>query len=131
MSLLCFTNIPVAGANTMPRTVDVVTATGALEQPDYNAPALYQGSGELLQGRCRETGFTLVDAGNTVYYAGLMGCNMASPECCPWAVATATSSSAGKDNVAYAFPQPTASNLARLAKCADDYYSISGGCCPM
>ncbi|KAK4239475.1 hypothetical protein C8A03DRAFT_32427 [Achaetomium macrosporum] len=123
------------------QTVDVVTATGALEQPDYNAQPLYQGTGELLQGCCSETGFTLVDAGNTVFYAGLMGCNMASHECCPWAVATATSSSAGaatdvagvnvQDNVGYDFSQPANGNMAQLAKCADDYYSISGGCCPI
>jgi hypothetical protein len=105
-----------------------VTATGAIEQPNYGGQPIYQGSGELLRGECSETDFTLVDEGSTVYYAGFMGCIKDKPECCPWAVATATAEA--QDNRAYDFPTPVNNDLARLASCANDYYSISGGCCP-
>jgi hypothetical protein len=113
----------------------VVTATGALQQPDYNGQPNYLGSGQLLQGACTQTDFTLVDASSTVYYAGFQGCVKDRPECCPWAVdmaATEVPPSAGGGNAqdTYDFPKPVNQDMAVLAKCADDYYSISGGCCP-
>ncbi|KAK4148480.1 hypothetical protein C8A00DRAFT_19695 [Chaetomidium leptoderma] len=117
-------------------TVDVVTATGAIRQPNYAGQPNYQGSGELLKGPCTATSFTQVDASSTVYYAGFVGCAKDRPECCPWAVATTgtpVSGGAGandKDNSGYDFPTPVNNDLAQLASCADDYYSISGGCCP-
>ncbi|KAL2135017.1 hypothetical protein VTI74DRAFT_10054 [Chaetomium olivicolor] len=112
-------------------TVKVVTATGALKnQPDYAGEPSYKGTGDLLKGPCSQTDFTLVDAGSTVYYAGFMGCNKDRPECCPWAVATSTYASDAQGNRPYDFPKPINGDLAQLAKCADDYYSISGGCCP-
>ncbi|KAK3298138.1 uncharacterized protein B0H64DRAFT_65970 [Chaetomium fimeti] len=119
--------------------VDVVRATGAIRQPDYDEPPQYQGEGELLKGACSQTDFTLVDGGNTVYYGGFVGCVNDRPECCPWAVATPASVVSGsaatngpavnaRDNID--FPSPVNNDLAVLASCADDYYSISGGCCP-
>jgi hypothetical protein len=129
------------GANRESRTVKVVTATGALQQPNYAGQPNYKGTGDLLQGPCSSTGFTLVDASSTVYYAGFVGCNKDRPECCPWAVAStgttpapgAATDAAGanaKDSNSYDFPRPANNDLAQLASCADDYYSISGGCCP-
>ncbi|EAQ90025.1 hypothetical protein CHGG_06644 [Chaetomium globosum CBS 148.51] len=120
-------------------TVDVVRATGAIQQPNYGQPPQYQGEGELLKGPCSQTDFTLVDAGSTVYYGGFVGCVNDRPECCPWAVGTPASAAAGsattdgaainaRDNTD--FPTPVNGDLAVLASCADDYYSISGGCCP-
>ncbi|KAK3901972.1 hypothetical protein C8A05DRAFT_15909 [Staphylotrichum tortipilum] len=116
-------------------TVKVTTAPGALKQPNFNAAPNYSGTGELLKGPCSSTSFTLVDATSTVYYAGFIGCNRDRPECCPWSVAQqgvaaggAATNSAG--NLLYDLPKPANSDLAQLASCADDYYSISGGCCP-
>lgn len=124
----------------MPRTVEVVTATEDIPQPNYGGQPSYQGNGALLQGACAETGFTRVDAGNTIYFAGFMGCINDRPECCPWAVATPTGESAGRatdaagvnvqDPLGYDFPKPLNKDLTKLASCAEDYYSISGGCCP-
>ncbi|KAK0655116.1 hypothetical protein B0T16DRAFT_450855 [Cercophora newfieldiana] len=117
-------------------TVDIVTATGQpapseIVQPNYSG-------GELLKGECTKTDFTLVDAGSTVYFAGFNGCNGERPECCPWPVATTSAATtAGGTNqdtgnhIGFDFPQPQDSNQATLASCADDYYSISGGCCPV
>jgi hypothetical protein len=121
------------------RKVKVVRATGAIQQPNYGQEPEYQGEGELLKGPCSQTDFTLVDAGNTVYYGGFVGCVNDRPECCPWAVATPASAVSGsaatggpavnaRDNID--FPSPVNSDLAVLVSCADDYYSISGGCCP-
>ena len=113
----------------------MTTAPGALQQPNYNAAPNYQGTGELLKGPCSSTSFTLIDASSTIYYAGFIGCNRDRPECCPWSVAQqgvaaggAATDSAG--NVVYDLPKPANSDLKQLASCADDYYSISGGCCP-
>lgn len=124
----------------MSRTVDVVTATGDLSRPDYDGEPSYKGTGALLDGECAQTGFTRVDAGNTIYFAGFMGCINDRPECCPWPVATATSGSTGpatdaagvnvQDNIVYDFPMPVSNDLAQLVSCAEDYYSVSGGCCP-
>lgn len=123
------------------RTVHVVTATGALQNQNYNGQPDYKGTGALLQGPCSTADFTLVDAGSTVYFAGFLGCVGNRPECCPWPVATATAATAGlapastgvnvQDNRPYNFPVPTASAMAQLSSCADDYYSISGQCCPV
>ncbi|KAJ4298420.1 hypothetical protein N0V88_003450 [Collariella sp. IMI 366227] len=111
-------------------TIKVVTATGGLNPPDYAGQPNYRGTGDLLKGPCTQTDFTLVDAGNTVYYAGFQGCNKDRPDCCPWAVATSTFTTDAQNNRLYDFPRPADGALAELASCADDYYSISGGCCP-
>jgi hypothetical protein len=120
------------------RSVKVVTASGDLPQPNYSGKPDYSGQGDLLQGACTQTGFTQVDAGGTVYFAGFVGCIKDKPECCPYAVdmakagSTATAGGNAQDmgNLGFDFPQPASSELAVQAKCADDYYSISGGCCP-
>ncbi|KAK0633755.1 hypothetical protein B0T14DRAFT_81012 [Immersiella caudata] len=121
--------------------VDIVTATGQPPSPSQLAQPNYKGAGQLLKGECTKTDFTLVDAGSTVYFAGFNGCNGERPECCPWQVATMSASPlattmAGTNqdtgnHIGFDFPQPQDSNQATLASCADDYYSISGGCCPV
>ncbi|KAK1758331.1 hypothetical protein QBC47DRAFT_440933 [Echria macrotheca] len=118
-------------------TVDIVTATGPQSTPVIGPPE-YKGTGRLLTGDCTETDFTLVDAGSTVYFAGFNGCNGDRPECCPFSVAT-TAAPAPTDgtnadtgnHIGFDFPQPANKDQALLANCADDYYSISGGCCPV
>ena len=115
-------------ALTFSSSVKVVRATAPLEQPNYAAGPNYKGSGELLKGPCSSTAFTQVDASSTVFYAGFVGCDQARPECCPWAVASTGTNV--QDNVAYDLPKPANGDLAVLASCADDHYSISGGCCP-
>jgi len=110
-------------------TVDVVRATGAIQQPNYAGQPNYVGTGGLLEGPCSNTGFTQVDAGSTVYYGGFVGCVMDRPECCPWTVATPAATSAAGIDAAINFPQPANGDMG-VPKCADDYYSISGGCCP-
>lgn len=122
------------------RTVDIVTATGQPPPTPIPEPN-YSGAGKLLKGVCTKTDFTLVDAGSTVYFAGFNGCNGDRPECCPWPVATTlasapTTTAAGTNqdtgnHIGFDFPQPRDSNQATLASCADDYYSVSGGCCPV
>ena len=117
-----------------------MTATGQPEPPALVSEPNYKGAGELLRGECTETDFTLVDAGSTVYFAGFNGCNGDRPQCCPWPVATTSAPSpeaTGGTNqdtgnhIGFDFPQPEDANQVVMAKCADDYYSISGGCCPM
>lgn len=120
------------------QTVKVVTFTGS-QPPPSAAPINFKGSGELLVGECTTTDFTLVDAGSTVYFAGFHGCNGDRPQCCPWSVATTTepppvtggTNADLANRIGFDFPQPADKNQAVLANCADDYYSISGGCCPV
>lgn len=127
------------------RTVNVVTVTGKLENPDYDGRPNYDGTGALLSGGCTETDFTLVDAGSTMFYAGFVGCIKDKPECCPWpvstqadgAIAAAQTEAAGSGNgdkirnLGFDYPQPADQKLVQMASCASDYYSISGGCCPV
>ncbi|KAK4133475.1 hypothetical protein BT67DRAFT_382592 [Trichocladium antarcticum] len=122
------------------RTVKVITATTSRKEPDYAGQPNYKGQGDLLRGPCSQTGFTQVDAGNTVYYAGFVGCIRDRPECCPYAVDTAMGSAQATDaagiqvqdnkDLGFDFPQPVSSDSGMQTKCAEDYYSISGGCCP-
>jgi hypothetical protein len=94
-----------------------------------------------LKGECTKTDFTLVDAGSMVYFAGFNGCNGGRPVCCPWQVATTphlcrlqlqTGRTKTREIASeFDFLQPQDSNRATLASCADDYYPISGGCCPV
>lgn len=122
------------------RTVKVITATTSRKEPDYAGQPNYKGEGDLLQGPCSQTGFTQVDAGSTVYYAGFVGCIRDRPECCPYAVETAMASAQATDaagiqvqdnkDLGFDFPQPVSSDSGMQTKCAEDYYSISGGCCP-
>ncbi|KAK3364451.1 hypothetical protein B0T25DRAFT_514134 [Lasiosphaeria hispida] len=126
-------------AQITPPTVKVVTVAGSIEKPKQPAQPNYKGSGALLSGDCKKTAFTLVDAGSTAYWAGFNGCQGDKPECCPYTVATPTAAPAvntpgpdrsGGNALGFNFPQPADRKQAVLKNCADDYYSISGGCCP-
>lgn len=110
----------------------MVTVTTALPIPAYDGKADFPGHGDLLQGDCASTGFTLVDAGSTMYFAGYQGCIRDRPECCPWDVKTGGLAAPTADGKAlgFNFPEPANQDDLVLKKCADDYYSISGGCCP-
>ncbi|KAL1842811.1 hypothetical protein VTJ49DRAFT_4140 [Mycothermus thermophilus] len=113
-------------------TVDVVTVTTPLPPPVYDGKADYTGSGRLLKGDCASTDFTLVDGGATMLYAGFQGCIRDKPDCCPWDVAQAPLAAPTADGKAlgWNFPEPADGAAAILTSCPDDYYSISGGCCP-
>lgn len=82
--------------------------------------------------------------GYTMYYVGFQGCNDDRPQCCPWPVAanSATNSFSATVNVEVEpeieiehkrgdnYPQPARGYSAKLKRCPNDYYSVSGGCCP-
>ncbi|KAK0723690.1 hypothetical protein B0T21DRAFT_414069 [Apiosordaria backusii] len=121
------------------QTVNVVTVSTRIQTPAYDGKPKFQGTGALLQDGCAQASFTLVDAGNTAYYAGFLGCIKDRPDCCPWPVETAAaavasavsgSNAAELEKLGFDYPIPVDAKQARLQTCADDYYSISGGCCP-
>ncbi|KAK4174721.1 hypothetical protein QBC36DRAFT_388762 [Triangularia setosa] len=121
------------------QTVNVVTVSTRINTPAYDGRPKFQGTGALLQDGCAQASFTLVDAGNTAYYAGFLGCIKDRPDCCPWPVETAAavvasaisgSNAAELEKLGFDYPIPVDVKQAKLQTCADDYYSVSGGCCP-
>ncbi|KAK1828794.1 hypothetical protein QBC39DRAFT_384747 [Podospora conica] len=115
------------------------------EQPPPITQPTFTGGGQLLtQGDCASTSYTLVSAGDVVYYAAFIGCMADRPSCCPWSVAldnplaTAGPAAGGINEGnrvaggAGRLPIPANGVQALLAKCPDDYYSVSsqGMCCP-
>ncbi|KAM7186556.1 hypothetical protein V8F33_011760 [Rhypophila sp. PSN 637] len=128
-------------ANKISSKAKIVTTPGRVSIPT-NVEPKYSGSGQLLAGACSaSTDYTLVNAGATVYAAGVVGCNGNRPECCPWKVGEMGSAGGAapaggtedqsKNRVGVDFPQPEDNAQAVLAGCAQDYYSVSGGCCPV
>ncbi|KAK4222614.1 hypothetical protein QBC38DRAFT_74365 [Podospora fimiseda] len=127
--------------------IDVVTIDTPLPLPSYAGKPLYSSAGSFLNAAaCASTDFALVDAGSsTMYYADFVGFIKDKPECCPWVVSTnstggivaaQTDSTHNKNkkpanNLGFDFPQPADPKKIRLAECAKDYYSISGGCFPV
>ncbi|KAL8296273.1 hypothetical protein RB600_001653 [Gaeumannomyces tritici] len=92
----------------------------------------YSGTGPLLTGTCASPSYTLVNAGVTAYWAGYVGCTNDRPECCPWPAADAVYSAVylgqGAGGIKYPWPEDGARTT--LPHCPDDYYSVSGSCCP-
>lgn len=112
--------------------VTITPPTPITTTPKRIATPTYSGTGELLAGPCTQTQYTMVDAGEMVYQAAFVGCDADRPECCPFEVAT-TSGKGGGNRVAGGgggFPTPAANALSALTACPDDYYPISGQCCP-
>ena len=85
------------------------------------------------------------NGGSTMYYAGFQGCNGDRPQCCPWPVDASSVQDAGslvtaeielepefelKRDPGNDYPRPAHGYKTRLKSCPDDYYSVSGGCCP-
>ena len=111
-------------------------------------PPIYDGTGGLLRGECASTQFTLIEDFSTVYWAAYVGCASNQPQCCPWTAAsdaiattvTVTSTLKADDGggvtatginvIINAFPVPANSEQSVLKRCASDYYSILGQCCP-
>ncbi|KAK0665825.1 hypothetical protein QBC41DRAFT_9183 [Cercophora samala] len=131
-------NVPTSVSLAL-QTVNVVTVSTRINTPAYDGQPKFQGTGALLQDECGQASFTLVDAGNTAYYAGFLGCIKDRPDCCPWPVETAAaavasavpgSNAADLEKLGFDYPIPVDAKQARLQTCADDYYSINGGCCP-
>ncbi|KAK4163848.1 hypothetical protein QBC43DRAFT_334971 [Cladorrhinum sp. PSN259] len=114
--------------------------------PAVPTTVFYQPSsgGKLLEGDCSSTSFSVINAGDVMFYVPLVGCNANRPECCPWIVsgraagqvATDQQTTAGPNTrnfvaaVAGQFPMPQDGQLIALPKCPNDYYSVSGMCCP-
>ncbi|KAM7188897.1 hypothetical protein V8F33_010344 [Rhypophila sp. PSN 637] len=109
----------------------VVTVTPSIPittQPNRIAKPSYSGTGQLLAGPCTQTQYTLIDAGEMVYQAALVGCDADRPECCPFEVATTSGNRVA--GVGGGFPTPAVNALSALTACPDDYYPVSGQCCP-
>lgn len=105
--------------------------------PITQPTSTFAGSGKLLQqANCKSTSFSLVSADNIIMYAAFVGCVADRPECCPWSVSIDGSPSATPhegNRVAGGpghFPIPANGVQALLSRCPDDYYSVSGQCCP-
>ncbi|KAK3396178.1 hypothetical protein B0T20DRAFT_454817 [Sordaria brevicollis] len=69
-------------------------------------------------------------------------CNDNRPQCCPWPVATISAKNDPSSTIDVqvepelehkdgdAWPRPAKGYKGKLKDCPDDYYSVSGGCCP-
>jgi hypothetical protein len=114
------------------RPVVVVTPSGPITQPPRPvASPVPPDGGALLEGECQSTTYTLLDAGDMVIYAPLVGCNADRPECCPWNVSTGAGPEGNRVAAAPGeFPAPASSAKESLDKCPQDYYPVSGLCCP-
>lgn len=131
-----------------PPPTPITSAAAPITQPTYT------GEGKLLDhADCKSTSFSLVSADNIIIYAAIVGCMADRPECCPWSVSVEGSSTrtaaeaarvAGLDGSptststegnrvaggAGRFPVPASGVQGLLSQCPDDYYSVSGQCCP-
>jgi hypothetical protein len=129
------------------RPVGTVQPSGTSVEPTHTNSPIYQGTGDLLVGTCATPTFTLVDAGTMVYYVPFVGCISDRPECCPWTAAltpvtttvtvtnaevteTITKTTASHNPNDAAYPSAMYSDQQVLPHCPNDYYSISGSCCP-
>ncbi|KLU91487.1 hypothetical protein MAPG_10005 [Magnaporthiopsis poae ATCC 64411] len=122
-------------------TVESVRLSSRSTPPPRTSTPQFTGTGSLLGGGCSSPSYTLVDFGSTVFWAGFVGCINDRPECCPWTVGNTVAIDAGPvtqgggvntspDNIGAAFPTPKDGVQLVLSNCADDYYSVSGSCCP-
>ncbi len=85
----------------------------------------------LLEGDCSSTSYTLVNGGDMVFYAAFVGCNADRPQCCPWNVSTEAVPQGNRVAAAAGgFPIPASDIKDQLRQCPNDYYSVSGQCCP-
>ena len=126
---------PSVPATNTRRTIVTIIPSGPIAQPPPpTATPNFRDGGELLVGDCQSTAYTLLNGGDMVLYAALVGCNGDRPECCPWNITTAAPPGTPDDGRAAAeagdFPVPAADAKDRLDRCPNDYYSVSGQCCP-
>ncbi|KAK4450855.1 hypothetical protein QBC34DRAFT_348380 [Podospora aff. communis PSN243] len=139
---------PVMSALPQPITVNVelepvkVVPPPPTYSPKPPAPitqptSTFTGAGKLLdQPDCKSTSFSLVSADNIIMYAAVVGCMADRPQCCPWSVSldgSPTGVPHEGNRVAGGpgrFPIPASGVQAYLDRCPDDYYSVSGQCCP-
>ncbi|KAK3295244.1 uncharacterized protein B0H64DRAFT_321318, partial [Chaetomium fimeti] len=122
------------------RTIITIIPSGPISQPPRpTATPMFRDGAELLVGDCQSTSYTLLDGGDMVLYAAFVGCNGDRPQCCPWNVTTDASldspGSGGDDSRAATirpgeFPAPAGNVKDSLDRCPQDYYSVSGQCCP-
>jgi hypothetical protein len=123
-------------------TTDILYST-----PEHSAIPTWSGSGYLLQGYCATPQYVILD-GPTAYWAPIIGCADGKSDCCPYSVASISSPAVvtvvstvtvniGPSGTSQpyvtglqGYPVAINPNQATLARCPDDYMSISGGCCP-
>lgn len=104
--------------------------------PARTGTPAYAGTGQRLGGACTSPSYTPVDVGSAVYWAGYVGCSSDRPECCPRPATTVVPSDAqgpsarAQSYMGIAYPSPKDAAQLTLARCPDDYYSVSGSCCP-
>ncbi|KAL8397034.1 hypothetical protein RB594_003941 [Gaeumannomyces avenae] len=122
-------------------TVESVRLSSRSTPPPRTSTPQFTSTGKLLSGGCDSASYTLIDSGSTVYWAGFVGCINDRPECCPWTIANTIATDAPpitqdggvntqRDNGGGPYPSPKDGVQLALPHCADDYYSISGSCCP-
>ncbi|KAK4118561.1 hypothetical protein N657DRAFT_637920 [Parathielavia appendiculata] len=114
-------------------SIEFVTPQGPITDPPRpiatpNPP----NDGKLLAGECETTSYTLLNAEDMVIYAPMIGCNADRPQCCPFNVSAAEAP--GGNRIVAAgpgeLPVPASNAKDRLDKCPQDYYRVSGLCCP-
>ncbi|KAK4150469.1 hypothetical protein C8A00DRAFT_46151 [Chaetomidium leptoderma] len=68
-------------------TVVTIIPSGPISQPPRpTATPNFRDGGELLAGDCASPSYTLINGGDLVLYAAVVGCNADRPQCCPWNV---------------------------------------------
>jgi hypothetical protein len=124
----------------------VSTTDTPYSTPTHSPVPIWSGTGDLLQGYCVTPQYVLLD-GPTAYWAPMVGCAGGKSDCCPYSVSSTSSPTvtvistvtvdigpSGTTGPFVANPQgyPIAVNpsQATLARCPNDYVTISGGCCP-
>jgi hypothetical protein len=127
--------------------VPVSTTDTPYSTPTHSAIPTWSGSGSLLQGYCTTPQYIIID-GPIAYWAPIVGCADGKSDCCPYSVASTGSptvvtvvstvtvnigpSGTSQPDVPdlQGYPVAVNPNQATLARCPNDYVTISGGCCP-
>ncbi|KAK4185325.1 hypothetical protein QBC35DRAFT_389799, partial [Podospora australis] len=122
--------------------VSTVTLDGPITVPPTPVPTMtYTQGATPLSGECSSNSFSMIQGATMVYYVPFVGCNNDRPECCPFNVTTSPQSAVagpvaqeeGGDQVAAVpgqFPMPKEGGFVTLSRCPQDFYSVSGMCCP-
>ncbi|KAK3390974.1 hypothetical protein B0H63DRAFT_128856 [Podospora didyma] len=105
--------------------------------------AQHVASRSLLAQHCATAEFTLIDGGATQFYVPFVGCMNNKLDCCSFTPRTAIPVEEIMTDVSSAritpralssgtdvYPRPIDPGEVELERCAIDYYSISGSCCP-
>lgn len=144
--MVTLTSTPTSLLDLITLPPHIITATPTLTS--LGAPLLFDSAGDA--NPCATPRYTLLHAGDIVFYAAFVGCGADKPECCPWEVATTTtelplgSTEGGGAPAGDRFKVivqggpgqlPLPKDLAKegkLERCPGDYYTVRGEgiCCP-